>query len=155
MALEPHGGVLKDLIERDAPIKAELLLEADQLPDLRLTERQLCDLELILSGGFSPLEGFMNQKDYESYIPPLSFILSYENFVFDCRVVETLRLANGLLFSMPITLDVSDIEINRYNIIPGSRITLRDFRDENPLAILTGTESHSLILIVSRGRVST
>jgi len=39
---------------------------------------------------------------------------------------------------MPITLDVSDIEVNRYNIIPGSRITLRDFRDEQPLAILTG-----------------
>jgi ATP sulfurylase len=56
-----------------------------------------------------------------------------------CRVVETLRLENGLLFSMPITLDVSDIEVNRYNIIPGSRITLRDFRDEQPLAILTGT----------------
>ena len=55
------------------------------------------------------------------------------------RVVETLRLANGILFSMPITLDVSDIEIKRYNIIPGSRITLRDFRDEQPLAILTGT----------------
>jgi hypothetical protein len=35
-------------------------------------------------------------------------------------------------------LDVADIEINRYNIIPGSRITLRDFRDEKPLAILTG-----------------
>lgn len=67
MALEPHGGVLKDLILRDAAIKQDLLREAETLPDLRLTERQLCDLELILSGGFSPLEGFMNQKDYDSY----------------------------------------------------------------------------------------
>ena len=67
MALEPHGGVLKDLIARDAPIKADLLREAERLPDLHLTERQLCDLELILSGGFSPLEGFMNRKDYDSY----------------------------------------------------------------------------------------
>ena len=66
MALEPHGGVLKDLIVRDAGIKEKLLDEAERLPDLRLTERQLCDLELILSGGFSPLEGFMNQKDYDS-----------------------------------------------------------------------------------------
>jgi sulfate adenylyltransferase len=49
-------------------------------------------------------------------------------------------LANGVLFSMPITLDVSDIEIKRYNIIPGARITLRDFRDEQPLAILTGMQ---------------
>jgi sulfate adenylyltransferase len=68
MALEPHGGELKDLIVRDAAIKETLLKEAKQLPDLHLTERQLCDLELILSGGFSPLEGFMNQKDYDSYL---------------------------------------------------------------------------------------
>jgi sulfate adenylyltransferase len=67
MALEPHGGVLKDLIVRDAGIRDELLKEAETLPDVHLTERQLCDLELILSGGFSPLEGFMNQKDYDSY----------------------------------------------------------------------------------------
>ena len=66
MASEPHGGVLKDLIVRDAGIKKKLLEEAEALPDLHLTERQLCDLELILSGGFSPLEGFMNQKDYDS-----------------------------------------------------------------------------------------
>jgi sulfate adenylyltransferase len=66
MALEPHGGELKDLVVRDAPIKAKLLQESETLPDLHLTERQLCDLELILSGGFSPLEGFMNQKDYDS-----------------------------------------------------------------------------------------
>jgi len=67
MALPPHGGELKDLIIRDAPIKQKLFDEAERLPDLHLTERQLCDLELILSGGFSPLEGFMNQKDYDSY----------------------------------------------------------------------------------------
>jgi sulfate adenylyltransferase len=66
MALEPHGGVLKDLVVRDASIKNKLLQEAQRLPDLRLTERQLCDLELIMSGGFSPLEGFMTQKDYDS-----------------------------------------------------------------------------------------
>ena len=73
-----------------------------------------------------------------------------------CRVVETLRLENGVLFSMPITLDVSDIEVNRYNIIPGSRITLRDFRDEQLLAILTGT--HFLLLkclLPSRGYLET
>jgi len=67
MALQPHGGELKDLIVRDAPIKQRLLQEAETLPDLHLTERQLCDLELIMSGGFSPLEGFMNKKDYDSY----------------------------------------------------------------------------------------
>jgi sulfate adenylyltransferase len=69
MALPPHGGELKDLIVRDAAIKEKLRAEAERLPDLALTERQLCDLELIMSGGFSPLEGFMNQKDYDSYVP--------------------------------------------------------------------------------------
>jgi len=51
------GGVLKDLIARDAPRRAELAAEAENLPAIVLNERQLCDLELILNGGFSPLEG--------------------------------------------------------------------------------------------------
>ena len=53
-------------------------------------------------------------------------------------VVETLRLADGTLFSMPITLDVSSQKIQQLGLAPGSRVTLRDFRDESPLAILTG-----------------
>ena len=57
MASEPHGGVLKDLLIRDAPRRDELVAEAGKLPAIVLTERQLCDLELISSGGFSPLEG--------------------------------------------------------------------------------------------------
>lgn len=57
MACEPHGGVLKDLFIRDAPRHHELAEEAEKLPAIVLTERQLCDLELISSGGFSPLEG--------------------------------------------------------------------------------------------------
>lgn len=63
------------------------------------------------------------------------------------RVVETLRLSNGVLFSMPITLDVCDIEVRRFNIIPGSRLVLRDFRDENPLAILTGAYTPSIRIV--------
>jgi len=57
MANPPPGGELKDLLARDAPRHAELSAEAEQLPAITLTERQLCDLELILNGGFSPLEG--------------------------------------------------------------------------------------------------
>jgi len=57
MANSPHGGVLKDLLARDAPRHAELSAEAETLPALVLSERQLCDLELLLNGGFSPLEG--------------------------------------------------------------------------------------------------
>lgn len=57
MANAPHGGVLKDLFARDLPRQAELQAESEKLPALVLTERHLCDLELILNGGFSPLEG--------------------------------------------------------------------------------------------------
>ena len=60
MANKPHGGVLKDLLARDAPRHAELEAEAETLPAVVLTERQLCDLELILNGGFSPLEGTLS-----------------------------------------------------------------------------------------------
>lgn len=57
MANPPHGGVLKDLFARDLPRQSELLAESETLPAIVLTERHLCDLELILNGGFSPLEG--------------------------------------------------------------------------------------------------
>lgn len=57
MANTPHGGVLKDLFARDLPRQSELQAEAQELPALTLSERHLCDLELILNGGFSPLEG--------------------------------------------------------------------------------------------------
>jgi hypothetical protein len=60
MANAPHGGVLKDLIARDAPRRKELFAEAEKLPAITLSERQLCDLELILNGGFSPLEGMLS-----------------------------------------------------------------------------------------------
>ncbi|KAG5360568.1 Sulfate adenylyltransferase [Yarrowia sp. B02] len=118
MANTPHGGVLKDLLQRDAPKRSELLKESETLPSILLSERQLCDLELILSGGFSPLEGFMNEADYNG-------------------VVHKLRLADGALFSMPITLDVSQEDINELGLKAGGRYTLRDFRDDSPLAIIT------------------
>lgn len=57
MANQPHGGLLKDLLARDASRHDELVAEAEKLPAIVLTERQLCDLEMIMSGGFSPLEG--------------------------------------------------------------------------------------------------
>ena len=118
MANPPHGGVLKDLITRDYPRRQKLSAEAETLPALVLTERHLCDLELILNGGFSPLEGFMNEEDYNG-------------------VVKNLRLANGSLFSMPICLDVTEKTIELRGIKPGARITLRDFRDDRNLAIMT------------------
>lgn len=66
MANPPHGGELKDLLARDAPRNAELAAEAETLTAVVLSERQLCDLELILNGGFSPLEGTL----YIQYLLP-------------------------------------------------------------------------------------
>ena len=57
MANPPHGGVLKDLLARDLAKNEQLTAEAEKLPAIVLAERQLCDLELIMNGGFSPLEG--------------------------------------------------------------------------------------------------
>lgn len=75
MANTPHGGVLKDLLARDAPRHVQLSEEAEKLPALPLTERQLCDLELLLTGGFSPLEGFMNEKDYNGCVGVIALLL--------------------------------------------------------------------------------
>lgn len=83
-----------------------------------LGDRQLCDIELILNGGFSPLEGFMNEKDFNG-------------------VVENNRLADGNLFSMPICLDMNKAEIDDLGIKPGARVTMRDSRDDRNLAIMT------------------
>ena len=121
MANAPHGGVLKDLLVRDAPIAAQLRQEADTLPELVLTERQLCDLELIINGGFSPLQGFMNQADYNGCL-------------------NDMRLTDGNLFPMPITLDVDQQQIQTLAIQQGARIALRDPRDDNAIAIITVTD---------------
>ncbi|KAL1896275.1 Sulfate adenylyltransferase [Ceratocystis pirilliformis] len=114
----PHGGILKDLFARDAPRHDNLAAEAEVLPALVLSERHLCDLELIMNGGFSPLEGFMTEADFNG-------------------VVAENRLASGVLFSMPITLDANKETIESLGIKAGSRIVLRDFRDDANLAILT------------------
>ena len=81
-----HGGVLQDLVARDAHKKQQLLF-ALPAKNWTITERQLCDIELIINGGFSSLDGFLNDDDYLS-------------------VVNISRLANGLLWTIPITLDV-------------------------------------------------
>ena len=86
--VEPHGGSLK--VGYLAPeAAAELAAQAGEFPEWSLTHRQVCDLELLLNGGFSPLEGFMTQADYES-------------------VRDDMRLADGTLWPIPVTLDVSE-----------------------------------------------
>ena len=120
----PHGGKLRDLVIRDAPLKQQLLQEAKTLPALTLTARQLCDLELILNGGFSPLTGFLNQEDYNSVVNDLRL-----------SSVKNESNGKGLLWPIPITLDVDETTSKKHSV--GDRIVLIDLRDETPLAILT------------------
>ena len=102
--IAPHGGELVDRYVSDE--RAAELKEASQhFVSWDLTQRQLCDLELIMNGGFSPLRGFMNQADYEG-------------------VRDSMRLTDGTLFPMPITLDV-DAEFAA-SLASGHRIALRD-----------------------------
>lgn len=112
----PHGGILQDLVARDAPKHAALLQEAQTLAKRwDLTARQICDIELILNGGFSPLTGFMSQKDYDG-------------------VVVDSRLSDGTLWTIPITLDVSKEFAGSLNA--GDRVAL--YQDgEIPVAIIT------------------
>ncbi len=84
--IQPYGGLLVDLIV--PPEQREMLLaKAALLPSIQLHDRAVCDLELLATGAFSPLDRFMGQADYE-------------------RVCGEMRLANGALFPVPILLTV-------------------------------------------------
>lgn len=111
--IAPHGGVLKELY-LPSEAAGQLKQRSAGLPGIDLDTRQLCDLELLLNGAFSPLEGFLTQRDYRS-------------------VVDGLRLADGTLWPMPITLDVSEAFAAR--LAPGSEVVLRDSQGV-PLAVL-------------------
>lgn len=101
------------------------------------SQRQLCDLELIINGGFSPLEGFMNEADYKRFVCFLN--VSQLGLTPSSSVVDTLRLADGALFPMPIYLDVWREDIDSLSLKAGSRVALRDPRDDQALAIITST----------------
>ncbi len=101
---EPHGGTLKNLYLSSDAALAEKEAARDYA-SWDLTERQLCDIELLLNGAFSPLEGFLNQADYEG-------------------VVASMRLESGVLWPIPITLDVSE-EFAK-TLEAGQKLALRD-----------------------------
>jgi len=85
---------------------------------------------------FQPSWGFpkwIRLQKVNSHLVPLG-----EAYWCSFSVVNDLRLANGVLFPIPVTLDVSRTDLNRLSISPGSRITLLDPRDEDALAIITG-----------------
>jgi sulfate adenylyltransferase len=100
----PHGGELINLLAAPGR-RDELQAASREWPSWDLSPRQLCDLELLVNGGLSPLRGFIARADYES-------------------VCLTLRLKNGLLWPIPIVLDVT--EEFATSIGPGKTVALRD-----------------------------
>ncbi|MDP1668255.1 bifunctional sulfate adenylyltransferase/adenylylsulfate kinase [Phaeovulum sp.] len=103
MSLSNLAPIQELYVSHESALK--LKTEAGSLPSWDLTARQICDLELLMNGGFNPLKGFLGQADYES-------------------VVETMRLADGALWPIPVTLDVS--EAFAATVEPGQDIALRD-----------------------------
>src|SRR3990172_4066943 len=102
--IAPHGRKLVNLIV-DPSRAAELKEASRDWASWDLTPRQLCDLELLMNGGFSPLTGFLTRKDYD-------------------RVVKEMRLGDGTLWPMPVTLDVRREKSD--GLKPGSKLALRD-----------------------------
>src|SRR5215216_944289 len=100
--ITPYGGKLVDLLVAEEEREA-IMNRAAQLPRIQLTQRNLCDLELLATGGFSPLRKFMGAADYQS-------------------VLHSMRLADGTLFPIPITLPVS----KSLNLSEGAEIALAD-----------------------------
>eukprot|EP01035_Chromulina_nebulosa_P018411 gene18411-24114_t len=95
----PHGGKLVNSLIKDNELKNEWISSCSF--ELELDERQLCDVELLIQGGFSPLDGYMDEAEYSS-------------------VVKDMKLTNGLIFGLPIVFDTNDDRV-----IPGARVLLK------------------------------
>jgi sulfate adenylyltransferase len=91
LLIAPYGGKLVDLLVQNQEEKESLKALAGSLPSIQITPRSLCDLELLATGAFSPLQKFMGEQDYQ-------------------RVVEEMRLADGTLFPIPLTLPTEEFE---------------------------------------------
>ena len=102
--IAPHGGRLTNGLVDEARA-AQLKIASRDWPSWDLTPRQICDLELLLTGGFSPLQGFLTRADYEA-------------------VCSSMFLVDGTLWPIPITLDVPE-EVAR-KLSAGASVALRD-----------------------------
>ena len=107
----PYGGELIDLVVKGDEYE-ELLEKSSRLPSIQISQRALCDLELLATGAFSPLDRFMGKADYE-------------------RVLTEMRLTNGMLFPIPVTLPVDEDSLSTW----GEQITLSDSRN-NTIAVM-------------------
>lgn len=103
MSIQPHGGALVDRV-LTGEAREIALAQAQDLVSIELDAWEISDLELIAIGAVSPLTGFMTRRDYQS-------------------VVENMRLANGLVWSLPIVLGISEEEAT--NLMIGDEIALK------------------------------
>src|SRR5437763_15492837 len=103
--IRPYGGSLVNLLA-EGEERTDLTRRAGEVTSVQLSARSLCDLELLATGAFSPLDRFMSRADY-------------------VRVLNEMRLADGTLFSIPITLRVSDLK----GIQEGGEIALRSSKN--------------------------
>ena len=110
--IAPYGGKLVNLVV-DEKEREELLVRAPKLSSIKITMRNLCDLELLATGGFSPLTTFMDKADYE-------------------RVLHEMRLSDGTLWPLPITLTADPTELPTV----GEDIVLRNTNND-VIAIMT------------------
>jgi len=112
--IQPYQGVLNNLLLEET--KAEdLKIESEKFQAITLTQRQQCDLEMLLNGALSPLSGFMNEDVYTS-------------------VIENTRLLDGTLWPIPYYLDIS--EDDAADLVIGAKLALRDAEGFMP-AVLT------------------
>ena len=113
--IAPYGGNLVNLVIEENE-REELLARASKLSSIKITMRNLCDLELLATGGFSPLKTFMGKADYE-------------------RVLHEMRLTDGTLWPLPITLTADAKELPTV----GEDIVLRNTNND-VIAIMTLNE---------------
>ena len=109
--ISAYGGKLINLVVTDEE-RQELLAKSSRLPSVQISARALCDLELLATGAFSPLDRFMGKADYE-------------------RALTEMRMSDGTLFPMPVTLPVEEADL------PGwaEQVTLSDARN-NTIAVM-------------------
>ena len=109
--IEPYGGTLVNLVVSPEE-RQELLERSSHLPSVQISPRSLCDLELLSTGAFSPLDRFMRKADYE-------------------RVLTEMRLSSGMLFPIPVNLPLDEAAMPNWS----EEVTLSDARN-NPIAVM-------------------
>jgi len=116
--IAPHGGDLVDLLVPEGRREATRA-EAEHLPKLVVNARELSDLEMLTVGALSPLRGFVGEADYVS-------------------VLETMHLTNGLAWSIPVTLSLTDDDVKR--IGAGGSVALLPWEAGDPIAVVEVAE---------------